>query len=166
MASGCLMCVIDNFVNIILRHSKYFYYYFYQITNILPDEDDVVISTLKFSNNFDSNSNFAIVFLQTMWNQTVPLFQRRYLLITIIICNIQFWLFVITNGLYMWFPHIINSMAAFMQEHPGEHRQICEIVYAQEKNLYKNDGVSKIIFIKIFKYEEETGGFLCSRNGR
>ncbi|XP_004527473.1 synaptic vesicle glycoprotein 2A [Ceratitis capitata] len=110
------------------------------ITNILPDEDDVVISTLKFSNNFDSNSNFAIVFLQTMWNQTVPLFQRRYLLITIIICNIQFWLFVITNGLYMWFPHIINSMAAFMQEHPGEHRQICEIVYAQEKNLYKNDG--------------------------
>ena len=98
---------------------------------------------MKFNNNFDSNSNFALIFLQTMWNQTAPLFQRKYLRITMIICHIQFWLFVVTNGLYMWFPQTINSVAAFMHEHPGDHKQICEIVYDHQESLYNADGVSE-----------------------
>ncbi|XP_028895806.2 synaptic vesicle glycoprotein 2A isoform X2 [Zeugodacus cucurbitae] len=114
------------------------------ITHILP-EDDSAITTMKFNNNFDSNSNFARIFLQTMWNQTAPLFQRKYLRITMIICHIQFWLFVVTNGLYMWFPHIMNSVATYMQEHPGEHKQICEIVYEHQEGLYKTDGTIECI---------------------
>ncbi|XP_054727892.1 synaptic vesicle glycoprotein 2A-like [Anastrepha obliqua] len=114
------------------------------ITHILPD-DHSSISTLQFNSKFDSNSNFALVFLQTMWNQTAPLFQRKYLRITMIVCNMQFWLYVVTNGLYMWFPHTINSMAAYMNEHPGEQKKICEIVYAQQESIYKTDGTIECI---------------------
>ncbi|XP_036319629.1 putative transporter SVOPL [Rhagoletis pomonella] len=114
------------------------------ITHILPD-DDTTITTLQFNSKFESNSNFALLFLQTMWNQTVPLFQRKYLRITMIVCNMQFWLYVVTNGLYMWFPHIINSVAAFINEHPGEHKQICQIVYEQQESIYKMDGTIECI---------------------
>nr|XP_036221542.1 synaptic vesicle glycoprotein 2B-like [Bactrocera oleae] len=109
-----------------------------KITHILPDDDtSIIISKL---NHCDSNSNFALVFLLTMWNQTAPLFERKYLKMTVIICNIQFWALVAANGLYMWFPQTINSVAAFIQEHPGEHKHICEIVYDQQESLYKTDG--------------------------
>ncbi|XP_050328483.1 synaptic vesicle glycoprotein 2A-like isoform X1 [Bactrocera neohumeralis] len=114
-----------------------------RITHILPDDDTSFI-TPKL-NNCDSNSNFALVFLQTMWSQTAPLFQRKYFQITVIICNIQFWALVAANGLYMWFPQTINGVVAFIQEHPGEHKLICEIVYDQQETLYKTDGTIECV---------------------
>ncbi|XP_018800129.1 PREDICTED: synaptic vesicle glycoprotein 2A-like [Bactrocera latifrons] len=114
-----------------------------RITNILSDDDTSII-TPKF-NNCDSNTNFALVFLQTMWSQTAPLFQRKYLQITVIICNIQFWALVAANGLYMWFPQTINSVVTFIQEHSGEHKLICEIVYDQQDALYKTDGTIECV---------------------
>uniref|UniRef100_A0A034VVQ6 Synaptic vesicle glycoprotein 2A n=2 Tax=Bactrocera dorsalis TaxID=27457 RepID=A0A034VVQ6_BACDO len=80
-----------------------------------------------------------------MWSQTAPLFQRKYLQVTIIICNIQFWALVAANGLYMWFPQTINSVMAFIQEHPGEHKKICEIVYDQQETFYKTDGTIECV---------------------
>lgn len=76
----------------------------------------------------------------TMWNQTVPLFRRKYLRTTLIVCTAQFWLYVITNGLYMWFPYIINAMGEFMRNNPGKNELLCHIVYAKHDN--QTEGVS------------------------
>lgn len=83
-----------------------------------------------------------------MWNQTVPLFRRKYLRTTLIVCTVQFWLYVITNGLYMWFPYIINAMGEFMRNNPDDNQKLCEIVYAKHDNL--TEGVSFKTF-EIFK---------------
>lgn len=84
-----------------------------------------------------------------MWNQTVPLFRRKYLRTTLIVCTVQFWLYVITNGLYMWFPYIINAMGEFMRNNPDGNQKLCEIVYAKHDN--QTEGVSLNIVFKTFK---------------
>ncbi|XP_053949917.1 synaptic vesicle glycoprotein 2A-like isoform X2 [Anastrepha ludens] len=112
-----------------------------KLKHILPEEEQPG-SMMQLNNKSASKENFATAFMKSMWNQTVPLFHKQYLRITLIVCNMQFWLYVVTNGMYMWFPHIINSMVEFMNSHPGEHKQICQIVYDKHESLYKTDGVS------------------------
>lgn len=68
-----------------------------------------------------------------MWSQTQPLFNREYIRNTSIICIIQFLIFVTSNGMYMWFPSILNSVAEFMTENPGNKTFICDVVYAKQR---------------------------------
>lgn len=75
-----------------------------------------------------------------MRNQTVPLFGKKYLRTTFIIGFTQFWLFVIANGLYMWFPGIINAMVEFMRDHPNENQYVCQIVYDTQSKSTPSDG--------------------------
>ncbi|XP_075154436.1 synaptic vesicle glycoprotein 2B-like isoform X1 [Haematobia irritans] len=95
-----------------------------EIPHLLSEEDNSEVVVTK-----DKGSYSIFSFLATMWNQTVPLFKRKYLRSTLIVCTTQFWLYVITNGLYMWFPYIVNAMGEFMKNHPGQNRHLCMIVY-------------------------------------
>ncbi|XP_073832107.1 synaptic vesicle glycoprotein 2B-like isoform X2 [Musca autumnalis] len=89
--------------------------------------------------NSENKKSYGILsFLQTMWNQTVPLFQRKYIRSTAIVCITQFWLYVITNGLYMWFPYIINAMGEFMKNNPGQNEYLCQIVYYKHEHIDNN----------------------------
>ncbi|XP_055843962.1 synaptic vesicle glycoprotein 2A-like [Episyrphus balteatus] len=108
----------------------------FELNGIIPEKD----TTIRKEENSDKKSNIVTAFLSTMWAQTVPLFEKKYCRITVIICTIQFWLYVTTNGMYMWFPHIANSMVEFMKEHPGNKTLICEVVYAKHASIYKEDG--------------------------
>lgn len=116
-----------------------------QIGHILPDEDG---NTNVVSPDSLKESNFFVVFVRSMWQQTVPLFSRKYLRTTLIACTLQFWLYVATNGMYMWFPHIINSMAEFIRNNPGESKQMCQIVYDKEASFIQEDGVSYKLYLK------------------
>lgn len=91
-----------------------------------------------------SPNNLLLVFFKTMWYQTTPLFHRKYLRSTLIVCTVQFWLYVIVNGLYMWFPHIINAMSEFMSNNETSkfNGLLCQIVYDKNEFLYHNDGVN------------------------
>lgn len=102
----------------------------------MPEDD---CAEIKIAMKSDS---LLKTFLNTMWNQTIPLFHKKYLRSTLIVCTTQFWIYLIVNGLYMWFPHIINSMSEFMNTHPGENKLLCQIVYDKDEFLYHNDGVS------------------------
>ncbi|XP_067638677.1 synaptic vesicle glycoprotein 2A-like isoform X3 [Eurosta solidaginis] len=115
-----------------------------KLKHILPEEEQPG-STMQLNNKAASTENFASAFLKSMWNQTAPLFHKQYIRITLIVCTIQFWLYVVTNGMYMWFPHIINSMVEFMDAHPGEMKQICHIVYDKHESLYKADGTMECV---------------------
>ncbi|XP_050069521.1 synaptic vesicle glycoprotein 2A [Anopheles maculipalpis] len=48
----------------------------------------------------------------SVWNQTVPLFQRPNLTNFTICCVVQFGLFVVSAGMGLWFPDIINRLTA------------------------------------------------------
>uniref|UniRef100_A0A182VPW3 Major facilitator superfamily (MFS) profile domain-containing protein n=1 Tax=Anopheles minimus TaxID=112268 RepID=A0A182VPW3_9DIPT len=46
----------------------------------------------------------------SVWNQTVPLFQRPNVVNFTICCVVQFGLFVVSAGMGLWFPDIINRL--------------------------------------------------------
>lgn len=96
----------------------------------MPEDDNIELSESR-----GNRSNNLFGFLVTMWHQTVPLFERKYLRSTLIVCITQFWLYVITNGLYMWFPYIINAMGEFMKNHPDDNQRMCQIVYDKHEKL-------------------------------
>ncbi|XP_037938546.1 synaptic vesicle glycoprotein 2B [Teleopsis dalmanni] len=48
--------------------------------------------------------------VKMIWNQTIPLFYKERYLHTINICLIMFVVYGISQGLFMWFPTILNEM--------------------------------------------------------
>ncbi|XP_037938045.1 synaptic vesicle glycoprotein 2A-like isoform X2 [Teleopsis dalmanni] len=74
--------------------------------------------------------------LRSMWQQTQPLFGRQYLFSTLLICIIQFVTFFTSNGLYIWFPDILNSVGEYMSLHPTHKFYLCDVVYEKQRNLY------------------------------
>lgn len=84
-------------------------------------------------------SNPVVALLRSMWDQTQPLFNREYMRTTILICSIQFWIFVTSNGMYMWFPHILNSVAEFLNDNPGNRTYMCQVVYSKQESIFKSE---------------------------
>lgn len=76
---------------------------------------------------------------KSMWAQTQPLFNREYMRTTVLICSIQFWIFVTSNGMYMWFPHILNSVVEFMEDNPNNTTYICDVVYNKQALLFEQE---------------------------
>jgi len=72
-----------------------------------------------------------------MWAQTVPLFQKEHRKNTFLACCIQFLIFLTSNGLYMFFPEILNRMADFMDGHAGVSSTVCQILDSTQKNFLK-----------------------------
>lgn len=64
---------------------------------------------------------------KSVWNQTAPLFNKQYVLLTALICFLQFIIFSTANGMYMWFPDILNSVMEYNKENPDNSTYICEI---------------------------------------
>lgn len=83
----------------------------------------------------DPNSDKPKSLWSSVWIQTAPLFMKPYLKTTILICFIQFVLFAGSNGMYMWFPNILNRIATNELAHPGERVDMCEIVYRTRPNI-------------------------------
>lgn len=48
--------------------------------------------------------------VRLIWQQTVPLFYRTRVLHTLNICSIQFMIYGIAQGVFMWFPTILNEL--------------------------------------------------------
>lgn len=49
--------------------------------------------------------------VKLIWQQTVPLFYRSRVLHTLNICSIQFMIYTIAQGVFMWFPTILNELS-------------------------------------------------------
>ncbi|XP_058058028.1 synaptic vesicle glycoprotein 2B-like [Anopheles bellator] len=76
-----------------------------------------------------ANSKSALKVLKQMWHQTAPLFMGSYLKRTTIICVLQFGIYLTSNGMYMFFPDILNRMAE-LEDAGIERTTICNAVYA------------------------------------
>lgn len=118
------------FQNLALYRNNLYNFYF-QLPHLVCEEDNIDVSDDKNQ----KSPNSLCGFLKTMWNQTVPMFGRKYIRSTVIVCITQFWFYVIGNGLYMWFPYIVNAVGEFMKNNPGENKYLCQIVYDKHDKL-------------------------------
>ncbi|XP_013192891.1 synaptic vesicle glycoprotein 2C [Amyelois transitella] len=62
--------------------------------------------------------------LKSMREQTLPLFRAPLLPWTLLTCFVQFGIFATTNGFYVWFPTILNSVV----NHDGGPMRICDVL--------------------------------------
>ncbi|XP_015602889.1 synaptic vesicle glycoprotein 2C isoform X2 [Cephus cinctus] len=85
-------------------------------------EEDYPVKDLEFEiqqneendelhNSAGQNSNVA-QFFKLVWRQTVALFLPPYLFTTLLFCTLQFGIYGISAGMYLWVPDILNTMTA------------------------------------------------------
>uniref|UniRef100_A0A182PSS5 Major facilitator superfamily (MFS) profile domain-containing protein n=1 Tax=Anopheles epiroticus TaxID=199890 RepID=A0A182PSS5_9DIPT len=95
----------------------------------------------------------------SVWNQTVPLFQKPNVINFVICCVVQFGLFVVSSGMGLWFPDIINRLTASsvsdvsvcealtISSNTGYGFDIEEEVYDIAVNETCNDDINERVFI-------------------
>ncbi|KAK5649464.1 hypothetical protein RI129_000493 [Pyrocoelia pectoralis] len=71
--------------------------------------------------NFTDNRGF----LKLIWEQTCLLFNKRFVIVTFMVCTLQFGVFMATSGFYMWYPEIMNRIATYERENRAERSTIC-----------------------------------------
>lgn len=94
-----------------------------------------------------------ISLMRSVWVQTAPLFTGKYIKTTLLACFIQFGLFANSNGMYMWFPDILNRIGVFEDHHPEERITMCEIVYRTTSIKNATDEVSCVNSLDIAAYQ-------------
>lgn len=89
-------------------------------------EEPESIENRKRQLEYSQKSNFS--FLANVWAQTIPLFRPPYLLATIILCGIQFSLYAISSGMFMFFADILNRMAINLKDISVPRMPMCEVI--------------------------------------
>lgn len=97
----------------------------FSVRHLIPEEDTIQKDLTK-----------KVGFMRTIWDQTAPLFSRQYIKVTLLIFFIQFWNFVTTNGMYMWFPEIANYLVEFQSKYPDNSTLICDLFRSKQLELY------------------------------
>ncbi|XP_047531889.1 organic cation/carnitine transporter 7-like isoform X1 [Vanessa atalanta] len=99
----------------------------YSINRRMP-EDTYPVKTLisEGSNTKQEEKSGISAILSSMKEQTVPLFKPPFLPWTCLTCFVQFGIFATTNGFYVWFPTILNSLV----NHEGAQTRICDVLDA------------------------------------
>lgn len=82
-------------------------------------------------------------FLASVWNQTVPLFRPPYLCPTLLICLIQFCIYITSNGLYMHFADILNKMATNIENYSTQRVMMCDTI--NMKRPQHNETINELI---------------------
>lgn len=72
--------------------------------------------------------------LTTVWIQTAPLFKPPHLGATLLICTIQFGIYATSNGFYMFFAHILNTMASKLHSFTEQRMMMCDIINMKPVN--------------------------------
>lgn len=102
-----------------------------QIASIL-DESEAQQKKRRCSEADDTKGFKAL--MQLIWNQTAPLFMSPHLNKTAIVCVLQFGIYLSSNGMYMFFPDILNR-AAELQESGVNRTTLCHAVYATKIDI-------------------------------
>lgn len=93
--------------------------------------------------------------LSSMWNQTVPLFKRPNLLYFSVCCALQFGMFVVSAGMGLWYPEIVNRVT---KSNGSDSATICEVLRGielpEENLLFEielecNDHVTSDVFVYV-----------------
>nr|XP_049696899.1 synaptic vesicle glycoprotein 2C [Helicoverpa armigera]XP_049696900.1 synaptic vesicle glycoprotein 2C [Helicoverpa armigera]XP_049696901.1 synaptic vesicle glycoprotein 2C [Helicoverpa armigera]XP_049696902.1 synaptic vesicle glycoprotein 2C [Helicoverpa armigera] len=71
-----------------------------------------------------NNGRGITAILASMKEQTLPIFRMPLLPWICLTCFVQFGIFAATNGFYIWFPTILNSLAS----QDSIHMKICDVI--------------------------------------
>lgn len=112
----------------------------FPVSQVLKDIDIAMLPKTAID-----KSNPVASLLKTMWDQTTPLFSREYIRITLLVCLIQFIIFSTSNGMYMWFPDILNSVMKFEITNQGQRAYICDIYKKALDEIYSNSTVNECV---------------------
>ncbi|XP_053605265.1 synaptic vesicle glycoprotein 2C-like isoform X2 [Plodia interpunctella] len=103
----------------------------YSVNYRMPKETFAVESIIVDKQaNTDHRVGMFRAIMISMKEQTLPLFKTPLVPWTLLTCFVQFGIFATTNGFYVWFPTILNSVV----NHEGEPMRICDVL------AYKNNG--------------------------
>lgn len=90
---------------------------------------------------------------KSMWKQTAPIFMQPYLRNTIIACILQFGILSTSNGMYIWFPYIVNKVAMYTEANPNSRKKICDIIMSKSSNSSESTDCSEILDMSTFEIE-------------
>lgn len=96
----------------------------------IKEEADAIESRQRNLEN--KNSRFPI--LKTICNQTVPLFKPPYLRATTLFCVIQFGIFAVTQGFFMFFAEVLNKMAYNLESFYDDRVMMCDAINMKSTN--------------------------------
>lgn len=119
----------------------------FPVSQVLKDIDIAMLPKAAID-----KSNPVASLLKAMWNQTIPLFSREYIRITLLVCLIQFIIFATSNGMYMWFPDILNSVMKYEISNPDTSAYICDIYKKALNEIYNNSTTECITKLEIQTY--------------
>ncbi|XP_041968035.1 organic cation/carnitine transporter 7-like [Aricia agestis] len=88
-----------------------------------------LITDANYSGKATTHRGMVAV-LVSMRDQTAPLFRPPLLPWTCLTCFVQFGIFATTNGFYVWFPTILNSLV----NHNGAESKICDVLDATQSS--------------------------------
>nr|CAD7461341.1 unnamed protein product [Timema tahoe] len=106
------------------------------VVNTGKDPGDYMVKSIKEDNSAESNTsnnlpnNSCLNIIKNIWSQTAPLFQRQHILMTLLVCSLQFGYYTCFNSLLLWLPEMFNNMAAYTLFHDGQTATVCESMRA------------------------------------
>lgn len=82
-------------------------------------------------------------FLASVWLQTAPLFKPPHLCPTLLLCLIQFCIYITSNGFYMHFADILNRMATNIDDYKTQRVMMCDVINL--KRPQHNETIDEVI---------------------
>ncbi|XP_072398238.1 uncharacterized protein [Diabrotica undecimpunctata] len=103
--------------------------------------------------------------LSSMWHQTVPLFRRSHFLKTVMVCYLQFAIFLTTSFVMMWYPQILNSMNELGQTVPENEVTMCKaILYDESYDNNSTDIFAERVLSVEYKKTRALSSTVCHDN--
>lgn len=122
-----------------------------QIKSLVQDEDE--------RRDCTGSSYSKLKIFRSMWNQTAPLFSKEHRRKTFFVCILQFSIYLLSQGVFLWFPYILNIVENYRHEHPGEQMKICDIIQNQYSNLPKSNETFEVRMWKNVAVNENLHSF-------
>lgn len=111
-----------------------------------------VISLMKDDEFEENNKKRSSNFIQFVWSQTVPLFQRPHIQSLLKLCFIQFCVMNSSNGFWTFFPEIVHKISIWKQDATHVSSTICQILDS-EKSMSTTNTTICITKLETSAYE-------------
>lgn len=114
---------------------------------------DILEDTESIENRkrIHENTQGRFPLLKSIWTQTAPLFKPPYLFSTVLICLIQFPIFMTGTGFFMFFAVVLNKMATNVNDTINERIMMCDVINMHSISF---DGQENEVSCSFFLYFE------------
>lgn len=82
-----------------------------------------------------ANRSGRFPLFKMIWHQTAPLFKPPYLKSTVILCALQFGIYSICLGFFMFFAEILNKMSTNLDDFIDDRIMMCDAINMESFNM-------------------------------